>query len=81
MYRAIHAGNPTPDLLAIKYLEALQAIANGQATKIYLPADTSSMMGSLAGVAELFQQRGTRVTAMARTSHAAHARRRARPSE
>lgn len=58
VYRAIHAGNPTPDLLAIKYLEALQAIANGRATKIYLPADTSSMMGSLAGVAELFKNAG-----------------------
>ena len=58
VYDAIHAGNPTPDLLAIKYLEALQAIANGRATKIFLPADTSSMMGSLAGVAELFKNAG-----------------------
>ena len=30
------------------------------ATKIYLPADTSSMMGSLAGVAELFRNAGDR---------------------
>ena len=60
VFRGIHAGNPTPDLLAIKYLEALQAIANGRATKIYLPADTSSMMGSLAGVAELFRNAGDR---------------------
>ncbi len=60
VFRGIHAGNPTPDLLAIKYLEALQSIANGRATKIYLPADTSSMMGSLAGVAELFRNAGDR---------------------
>ena len=35
-------------------------LPNGRATKIYLPADTSSMMGSLAGVAELFRNAGDR---------------------
>ena len=55
VYTAIHEGDPTNDLIAIKYLEALQGIANGQATKIYLPADFSGLLGSLAGVAELFK--------------------------
>jgi regulator of protease activity HflC (stomatin/prohibitin superfamily) len=54
VYQAIHAGEPTPDLLAIKYLEALGRIANGQATKIFLPADFSSGLGALGAVAELF---------------------------
>ncbi|MGH9136671.1 MAG: SPFH domain-containing protein [Acidimicrobiales bacterium] len=54
VYEAIHEGNPTPDLLAIKYLEALQGLANGQATKIIVPADMSGIAGSLAGIAELF---------------------------
>ena len=54
VYQAIHDGGPTTDLIAIKYLEALQGIADGQATKIYLPAEMSGVMGSLAGVAELF---------------------------
>jgi regulator of protease activity HflC (stomatin/prohibitin superfamily) len=54
VYAAIHEGDPTNDLIAIKYLEALQGIANGQATKIYLPADFGGILGSLAGVAELF---------------------------
>jgi regulator of protease activity HflC (stomatin/prohibitin superfamily) len=58
VYSAIHEGGPTPDLLAIKYLEALQGIANGQATKIYLPADMSGVMGSLAAVGELFRDGG-----------------------
>jgi regulator of protease activity HflC (stomatin/prohibitin superfamily) len=53
-YEAIHEGNPTTDLLAIKYLEALQGLANGQATKIIVPADMSGIAGSLAGIAELF---------------------------
>ncbi|HMS88571.1 MAG TPA: SPFH domain-containing protein [Acidimicrobiales bacterium] len=59
VYQAIHAGDPSPDLLAIKYLETLGRIANGQATKIYLPADFASGLGSLATVAELFAGSGT----------------------
>ncbi len=54
VYQAIHAGDPSPDLLAIKYLEALGRIANGQATKIFLPADFSSGLGALGAVSELF---------------------------
>lgn len=55
VYDAIHAGDPSPDLLAIKYLEALGRIANGQATKIFLPADFASGLGGLGAVAELFR--------------------------
>lgn len=54
VYDAIHAGNPSPDLLAIKYLETLGRVANGQATKIFLPADFSSGLGAIGAVAELF---------------------------
>ncbi len=54
VFAAIHAGNPTPDLLAIRYLEALQGIANGQATKVFLPLDTSGVLGSVAAIGELF---------------------------
>ena len=57
VYAAIHDGGPTNDLIAIKYLEALETIADGQATKIFLPAEMSGVMGSLAGVAELFNDR------------------------
>jgi regulator of protease activity HflC (stomatin/prohibitin superfamily) len=55
VYNAIHAGDPSPDLLAIKYLESLKTIADGRATKIFLPADLSAGMGALGAVAELFQ--------------------------
>lgn len=55
VFDAIHAGDPSPDLLAIKYLEALGVIADGRATKIYLPADFASGLGGLAAVAELFR--------------------------
>ena len=55
VYGAIHDGDPSPDLIAIKYLEALGTIADGQATKIFVPAEMSATMGSIGAIAELFQ--------------------------
>jgi regulator of protease activity HflC (stomatin/prohibitin superfamily) len=57
VYSAIHTGNPTPDLISIKYLEALAAVANGQATKIFLPLDSTVAMGSVAAMTELFKDK------------------------
>lgn len=54
VYGAIHAGDPTPDLIAIRYLEALQGIADGQATKIFLPLETTSILSSIGAIGELF---------------------------
>lgn len=56
VYGAIHEGDPTNDLLAIKYLESLQKIADGKATKLLLPVETSGILGSIAGIGELFQE-------------------------
>lgn len=55
VFAAIHNGNPSPDLVAIRYLEALQGIANGQATKIFLPLDTAGLLGGVAAVGELWK--------------------------
>lgn len=55
IYSAIHKGKPTDDLIAIKYLESLEKIANGNATKIFLPAETSGILGSIGGIGELFK--------------------------
>jgi len=57
VFGAIHQGNPTNDLIAIKYLDALPQIANGQATKIFLPMETSAILGSLAGIGELWKEK------------------------
>lgn len=54
VFNAIHEGNPTNDLIAIKYLEALQGIANGTATKIFLPMEVSGILGSIGAIGELF---------------------------
>jgi len=57
VYGAIHEGNPTNDLIAIKYLEALANVANGQATKIFLPMETSGILGSIAGIGEMLKEK------------------------
>ncbi|MCY4621194.1 MAG: SPFH/Band 7/PHB domain protein [bacterium] len=56
VFLAIHNGDPTDDLIAIRYLDALQGIANGQATKIFLPLDTSGLLGSVAAIGEMFKE-------------------------
>jgi regulator of protease activity HflC (stomatin/prohibitin superfamily) len=56
VFGAIHEGDPTPDLLALRYFEALAAIADGQATKIFLPAEMQGLFGTVGGLAELLRQ-------------------------
>lgn len=56
VYSAIHKGDPTNDLIAIKYLEALEKISDGKATKVFLPLETSGILGSIGGIGELFKE-------------------------
>ena len=51
---AIHNGDPTPDLIAIRYLETLTQVADGQATKIFLPMGATAILGSIAAMGEVF---------------------------
>ena len=57
VFNAIHEGNPTNDLIAYKYLEALEKIADGKANKVFLPFESSAIMGSIAGIGELFKEK------------------------
>ena len=54
VFGAIHNGDPTPDLIAIQYLNALEGIADGKATKLFLPLETIGIIGSLGAIAEVF---------------------------
>jgi regulator of protease activity HflC (stomatin/prohibitin superfamily) len=56
VYDAIHDGNPSPDLLAVKYIEALTRVADGQATKIFLPSEMGGLFGAVGGLAELLRE-------------------------
>lgn len=55
VYEAIHAGNPTNDLITLRYIEALKNVADGNATKIFMPLELSNLAGTVGAVGELFQ--------------------------
>ncbi len=55
VFAAIHDGNPSSDLLAVKYLETLGVMADGRATKIVVPADFSGVLGAVTGIAEVMR--------------------------
>ena len=56
LFQSIHEGDPTPDLLAYKYLEALPKLAEGQSTKLMLiPSDAMQALGGVAAMGAAFQ--------------------------
>lgn len=55
VYSAIHEGNPTNDLLTVKYLEALEKVADGNATKIFMPLQLSELASGVGAIGELFK--------------------------
>jgi len=55
VFKSIHDGNPTKDLLALKYMEMIGNVAHGQATKIFLPLEASGTLGALSAIAEAFK--------------------------
>ena len=52
VFQAIHDGDPTSDVLAVRYIEALTQIADGRATKIVVPTEFSGVLGAVTGIAE-----------------------------
>ncbi|MCL2504476.1 MAG: SPFH/Band 7/PHB domain protein [Coriobacteriia bacterium] len=73
VFDAIHAGDPTPDLLALRYLETLPKIADGRATKIFLPLETSDVLSSVGAIAEAFKSGSTSPDGAEDTAAAGHA--------
>ncbi|PNR95359.1 SPFH domain-containing protein [Petrotoga sp. 9PWA.NaAc.5.4] len=53
VFDSIHKGNPTKDLITVRYLEALKDISNGKATKIFMPYEISGILSSVASMAEI----------------------------
>jgi len=56
VFGAIHNGRPTHDLLAVKYLETLQRMANGKATKIFLPMEATAVLAGIAAIGDAFEE-------------------------
>lgn len=55
VFKAIMESKPDENLVAIKSLEALEKVANGNATKIFIPFDTTKAMGTLGAASEMFK--------------------------
>jgi regulator of protease activity HflC (stomatin/prohibitin superfamily) len=55
VFTAMHDGNPTAEVLALKYLDALVRVGDGQATKIFLPTEMGGLFGAVGGLAELLR--------------------------
>ncbi|ONN26686.1 hypothetical protein XJ44_07370 [Thermosipho affectus] len=58
IFKSIHEGKPTNDVIAIRYLETLKEVANGNATKIFLPVEVSGILGSIGTISEMFKNGG-----------------------
>ncbi|HXF60960.1 MAG TPA: SPFH domain-containing protein, partial [Caldilineaceae bacterium] len=57
VFSAIRNANPDDKLIAIQYLDALKNIADGQATKLFIPYEATGVLGALGGIHELFQEK------------------------
>lgn len=55
VFGAIHKGKATKDILMIKYLEALEKMADGKATKIFMPVETSGVLSGAAALGEMLK--------------------------
>ena len=57
VYGAIHKGNPTKDLITIKYLEALARMADGKGTKMFVPYEATGVLSSLGMIADVLKEK------------------------
>jgi regulator of protease activity HflC (stomatin/prohibitin superfamily) len=55
VFGAIHDGGPTRDLITVRYLEALKYVANGNATKIFMPLEMQGLASSAGVFGEMLE--------------------------
>lgn len=55
VFTAIKDADPSMEVLQVRYLEALQKVADGKATTLFLPYESTAFMGSLAGAVQSLQ--------------------------
>ncbi|NLK99013.1 MAG: SPFH/Band 7/PHB domain protein [Epulopiscium sp.] len=53
LYMAIKESEPNEAVLAIRSMEALEKIADGQSSKLVLPSEAVSLLGSIKGIKEI----------------------------
>lgn len=69
VYTAIQEANPTRELITLQYLETLKKMADGNATKIYMPYEASGVLGGLSSIAELMREAGRQPSTQEATSN------------
>jgi regulator of protease activity HflC (stomatin/prohibitin superfamily) len=55
VFSAIHKGAPDDKLITLKYLEALQGIADGKSSKLFIPYEASGVLAGLGSIAEVLR--------------------------
>lgn len=58
VYGAIHNANVDERIIAIQYIDALKAISAGPANKVFLPYESSALLGALGGIQQIFSPQG-----------------------
>ena len=56
VFNAIRDAQPDDRLIAVRYLDTLEAIAQGDSNKIFIPYEASGVLGALGGIKELFNK-------------------------
>jgi regulator of protease activity HflC (stomatin/prohibitin superfamily) len=54
-FQGIHEGGASQDVLALKYMETLEAMSANPSNKVFMPYESSALMGSLGTIKELFR--------------------------
>ena len=54
VYGAIRNANPDERIIAIQYMEALKALADGRASKLFIPYEATALLGALGTIQNIF---------------------------
>jgi len=55
IFKAVHEGKVDKEILTLKYLEALEKIADGRASKIFMPVETAGILSAISTLAEAYK--------------------------
>ena len=54
VYDAIHKGQPDQELISLRYIDSLKEVANGNASKIFIPLELQGLASAVGSVGEIF---------------------------
>jgi regulator of protease activity HflC (stomatin/prohibitin superfamily) len=55
VYSSILNANPDNRVIALQYLDTLKTVANGQASKVFVPYEATAIIGALGGIQEVLK--------------------------